>query len=378
MINSIHPIRFFTRQLVEHDQFKKGNLSWDTFKKISAWYSKLILIEPFQIYERLSRNKQIKNHQLKEPPVFILGHWRSGTSFLQSLLSCDPRRGFLHKYASVFPESFLCSEKILKPLIRNITDSFATKRKISQISVSWEWETPGELDIAMITLFSPYSPHWAHVFPDDEFDYYMDKFTYFHTATPAEEKQWKQTCRYLINKVSIKNNRRQLIIKSPANTARIEQLLDLYPDAKFIYIHRNPYDVFYSNLKMWNVIIDNLSFQSISREQIIDNIFKTYRKLLKQYLQRRSQIPDANLIELRYENLMKTPLKILENSYNTLTLKGFHNAKSSFEDFLKDQEKKSSSQYSYSSNIVERIQNEWDFSLKEWPYKSPHKNVAAE
>lgn len=377
-MHDIHPIRFFTRQLAEHEQFKKENLNWDSFKKISAWYSKLLLVEPFRIYERISRDSQIKEHQLKKPPIFILGHWRSGTSFLQSLLSRDPRRGFLHKYASVFPESFLCSENILKPLIRKITDSFETKKNISQISVSWEWETPGELDIAMITLFSPYSPHWGHVFPADEFDHYMNKFTYFNTTTQEEEAQWKKTCHHLINKVSIKNNNRQLIIKSPANTARIEQLLDLYPDAKFIYIHRNPYDVFYSNVKMWEVILNNLSFQRISREQMINNIFKTYKKLLNQYLQHRALIPENNLIEIRYEKLIKAPLNILETSYKTLSLEDFDNARSSFEDFLSSQMKSSGSKYNYTSNILERIETEWYFSLKEWPYESLHKSIAAE
>jgi len=368
-MKNINPIFFFSKQLFRNKQFNPENLNTESLKRITAWYIKLFLIEPFRWYELITRDKQVRSHRLKKPPIFILGHWRSGTSFLQTLLAKDPARGFLHKYASVFPESFLSSEDFLKPLIQKITNTFNTKENISKISVSWEWDTPGELDIAMITLFSPYSPHWGHVFPEDKFDYYMDKYTYFTTATAEEERQWKEICRYLINKTSIKHNQRQLIIKSPANTARIEQLLDLYPKAKFIYIHRNPYDVFYSNLKMWKVILNNLSFQQIDRQQITDNIFVTYKKLLESYIQYRTLIRNGNLIEIRYEKFIEDPLIGLRKIYHALSLDGFNNAAPSFQHFLKGQKKHTISNYQYEPEIVRRIEAEWHFSLKKWPYE---------
>lgn len=363
-----NPILFYTKQLFENRSAFYSNANPEIYKRIFAWYMKLFVTEPFRWYEIITRDRQIKNHKLDRPPLFILGHWRSGTSFLQTLLSRDPARGFLHKYASVFPESFLSSESVIKPVVRKITDTFETKQNISKISVSWEWETPGELDIAMATLFSPYSLHWGHVFPADKFDHYMEKYAYFNTATEEEEKRWKETCRYLINKASIKNRKKQLIIKSPANTGRIEQLLDLYPNAKFVYIHRNPFDVFYSNLKMWNVILDNLSFQQISRKQIIEHILRTYRKLLSSYLEQRSSIPRENLIELKYETFVEDPIVGLDRVYNTLSLGGFDDALPAFQQFLSNQEKKSSS-YQYEPEIVSRIEKEWQFSLREWPYR---------
>lgn len=362
-----NPILVYTRQLFKNRSIFYRNTSPEIYKRVFAWYIKSFVTEPFRWYEIITRDRQIKNHELDEPPLFILGHWRSGTSFLQTLLTRDPARGFLHKYASVFPESFLSSEPVIKPLVRKITERFETKQNISKISVSWEWETPGELDIAMITMFSPYSLHWGHVFPADKFDYYMEKYAYFNTATEEEEIRWKETCRYLINKVSVKNDKKQLIIKSPANTARIEQLLDLYPNAKFVYIHRNPFDVFYSNLKMWNVILDNLSFQQISRKQIIENILITYRKLLSSYLEQRSFIPKGNLIELRYETFIEDPIVGLNRIYNRLSLEGFDNALPAFRQFLGSQENKSGS-YQYEPEIVSRIEKEWQFSLREWPY----------
>jgi len=362
-----NPLLLYTKQLLENRSIFNTNSGPDIYKRIAAWFVKLILTEPLRWYEIITKDSEIRNHKLEHPPLFILGHWRSGTSFLQTLLAKDPNRGFLHKYASVFPESFLSSESIIKPVAKKITDTFETKRNISEISVSWEWDTPGELDIAMITLISPYSPHWGHVFPADRFNDYMEKYAYFNTTTSEEERRWKETCRYLINKVSIRNTKKQLIIKSPANTARIEQLLDLYPKAKFVYIHRNPFDVFYSNLKMWHVILDNLSFQKIDQQQIVKYVLETYKKILSSYLDKRCIIPEGNLVELRYETFVQDPIVGLHRIYNELSLGGFEEALPYFQKFLSSQKNRSSA-YHYESEIISRIEKEWGFSLREWPY----------
>ena len=42
----------------------------------------------------------------------------------------------------------------------------------------------------------------------------------------------------------------RLLIKSPVHTGRVKLLLDLFPNAQFIYIHRNPYQVFKSAVHM--------------------------------------------------------------------------------------------------------------------------------
>lgn len=376
----INPIAFFTRQLAENGIFTNEGMSRQILKRVLAWYGKLLFFEPFRLYELLTKDRKICNHRLEESPIFILGHWRSGTSILHSLLASDPHRGYLHKYISVFPESFLSTEHLLKPLVRTITDSLQTKEEISRISVSWEWDTPGELDIAMITFFSPYSTHWAHVFPRDRFDEYMDKYTFFETATPEEEQGWKETTRYLMNKVAIRNEHSQLYIKSPGNTARISQLLDLYPDAKFVYIHRNPYDVFYSNLKMWKVILKNLSFQQIGREKVEDYILSTYRKLLDNYLHQRHLIPDGNLVEIRFEELVADPLARTREVYEGLSLKGYDRAEEAFRGFINGHMSRpgNRSKYNYDPSVVERINEQWQHSLEEWPYNGRVEHMASE
>jgi len=56
---------------------------------------------------------------------------------------------------------------------------------------------------------------------------------------------------YFIRKVQLfRGTEKRLLLKSPVHTARIKLLLKLFPDAQFVYIHRNPYDVFRSAVNM--------------------------------------------------------------------------------------------------------------------------------
>lgn len=372
-----HPLKVYTNLLRHNNQFSRDKLNTQKAGIIASWYLKILAMEPFRITERVL----LRNRSETKPthaPIFILGHWRSGTSILQTLLSQDPQFGYLNKFASVFPEAFVYFEDIIKPVIHRITRSFETKNEIDEVSVSWDWDTPGELDIAMTTMFSPYSPHWGHVFPITAGTEYFDKFFLFDTATPEEIEGWKQTYKHLIQKLSYDQNGKQLIIKSPGNTARIPQLLDLYPDAKFIYIHRNPFNVFYSNIKMWRVVLDNFAHEQIDTEQLKQYILYIYKQLLSRYLESRERIPSGNLVEVRFEDFVEDPIHNLQTIYRSLGLNGFTRALAPFRAFIDQQLENGGSNYAYKAADLHRINKEWDFSLIEWPYERPLKKVAAE
>ena len=51
------------------------------------------------------------------PPVFVLGHWRSGTTLLHNLLAVDERFAFPNNYQAIFPHAFLSMEATQSPFI---------------------------------------------------------------------------------------------------------------------------------------------------------------------------------------------------------------------------------------------------------------------
>jgi len=65
---------------------------WVSFKKIgrASLITALTLIGiPFRIFEKLRFHKLLDKIQIKKPPIFIIGHWRSGTTYLHNLFVQD-------------------------------------------------------------------------------------------------------------------------------------------------------------------------------------------------------------------------------------------------------------------------------------------------
>jgi hypothetical protein len=59
-------------------------------------------------------------HKIKRipPPLFVLGHWRSGTTHLHNLLCLDERAGYTTTFQTVFPNHLFGFHKPLIWLMR--------------------------------------------------------------------------------------------------------------------------------------------------------------------------------------------------------------------------------------------------------------------
>lgn len=352
-----HPFRTLSAKIRNHDAFSRQN-----FSKIAAFYLKLAIQEPFRMVEKVSHSDTIQNHSLEKDPIFIIGHWRSGTSFLQYLLGRDPQFGYMNKFQVVFPDVFLQFEELLKPFLKRIPETLNIIRDAQNMSINLDFDSPSEIEIALTTMISPTSLHWGHIFPQDAWDHF-DRFLFFDTASRSDIQQWKHDYHHLIRKISLKNDGRQLLIKSPGNTARINKILELYPNARFIFIHRNPYDVFYSSKKLWRTLTDNLALQDFSEEQMEQEIIRVYQKLMSRYFEQRKNIPEGQLVELRFNDFISNPIKELYSVYQSLQLDGFGNAKPKIYDFLDHKTNGKSSDYSHEDRIISLINKKWDFTF---------------
>ena len=130
---------------------------------------------------------------------------------------------------------------------------------------------PGEDDAAMTTGLNPRGAQWGYFFPKIMMEHFH-KYVLFENIPDSEIEGWKRDFIFLLRKISLANHGKQLVLKSPPNTARINLLLSLFPKAKFIFIHRNPYEVYASNTRFWNVTNRNYAVggpQSVDTNAII-------------------------------------------------------------------------------------------------------------
>ena len=110
------------------------------------------------------------------------------------------------------------------------------------------------------------------------------------------------------------------ISKNPANTFRLEILRGMFPDARFIYLRRDPYETIKSSRIFFRSLIQGISLQVYEAQKIDRFVLENYIRLVSHYLDNKHLIPSRYLIELSYEELIKHPAETLSKAIRRLDL----------------------------------------------------------
>ncbi|MEZ6188709.1 MAG: sulfotransferase [Planctomycetota bacterium] len=251
---------------------------------------------------------------LGEDPVFVLGHWRSGTTYLQGLLGADPRHTTPTLFTSLFADVATCRwlGSLMNVVARVLRLRHAIQRQALDLRV------PAEGDIGLcLGLVSEHAYTWGHVFPR-AFGAWLERYVF--APTPEAVEGWLGDYDRLLRRVSALAGGRRVVVKSPGDTARIPWLLARYPRARFVYLHREPLEVYHSTHYLWSVIRGEYALQRVDDEAVHRAIVDTYARLLRRYLEDRERIPAGQLVELRYEALRRDGPAALAGVYAGLGL----------------------------------------------------------
>jgi omega-hydroxy-beta-dihydromenaquinone-9 sulfotransferase len=310
-------------------------------------------------WESLRYDRQIDATDVVHAPLFILGHWRSGTTFLHNLLSQDPQFGYLSVIQSAFPNLFLTFEPILSALL--------PERKRLMDNVRMSATVPSEEEIAMAVM-APGS-FWHGYYFTDAMDYYFDRYVLFDGIGQAEREAFQQAYLRLVKKLTIRYDGRRLVLKNPANTARIKMLLEMFPDARFVHIHRDPYDVYLSRMSQFDSAVRWKALHRIERAEWERRTFRYYRALMDRMREDVSAIPDGQYVELSFESMRADPLPGLERIYSALTLPGWDRAKPGFQRHLEGLRDYEQNRYrQMDAALIDRIDSEWGDYIDHWGY----------
>jgi len=269
--------------------------------------------------ESLIHGRKIARTSIDQPPVFVLGFWRSGTTLLHNLMCEDPQFVYPSLYETVFPHHFLLTEDIATKLTSwMVPDS----RPMDNVKVSWS--TPQEDDVALCVL-SLLSPYTLLAFPSELED---ARRSLFLDQLPAKDKEaWQNALLLLLKKITLRHKGKRVVLKSPSHTYRVKVLTEMFPDAKFVYIYRNPFDVFNSTCHLRRTMIDENTLGKTKYVNLEEDILLLYQMAFEAYERDRQLIPEGNLHEIRYEDLAANPLEELEKVYGGLGLNGFETVK---------------------------------------------------
>jgi hypothetical protein len=310
-------------------------------------------------WESLLYRKKISATKIA-PPLFILGTWRSGTTHLHNLLAQDDRFGYPNTYQVTFPQTFLTTERINARLL-----GFFIPRKRPMDNVSFGVAEPQEDEFALAALIGGFSLGWA--FPRRAGFY--DRYLTLRGASASELAEWKAALTWFLQKMTFKCGK-PLVLKSPGHTCRIKVLLEMFPEAKFVHIRRNPLDVFRSTEHlMRNGVTPVWPLQRPDFRDLDDRILRQYKEVYDAFFEERGLIPKGRFHEISFEELEADPLGQVRGIYEALALPDFGHVEPSLRRYLESLSGyKKNTLPELPPDLRERIAGEWRRAFDEWGY----------
>ncbi|MEM1343729.1 MAG: sulfotransferase [Pseudomonadota bacterium] len=296
------------------------------------------------------------------PPVFILGHWRSGTTHLYNVMSRGGW-GYVPPLATGLPWDLFTIARALRPWLER---KLPKTRYIDAIPV--HPDSPQEDEIALANM-SALSFYHGLYFPR-HLSRLIDRGVFHDGCSEAEIAAWEGRFVYLLRKLALHQGA-PLLIKNPVYTARPAQIRRLFPGAKFIHIHRNPFDVFLSMRNFYARLLEELALQPAEGLDIDAVILDVYARMMTAYDTETAGWSAPDLIELPYDLLDREPLTALQQIYDGLELEGFAAATPAFTAYLEGVKSYRKNAFKGDAAAVEKVLAHWRPWIERHGYAVP-------
>lgn len=261
--------------------------------------------------ERRKVNCKINETGLPQNPVFIVGHWRTGTTYLQKLMSFDENFVTPTLFQTFIPEGFVNSYRFYKPIMKY---ALGENRPFDNMKAGMD--EPQEDEFALLRL-SGYSPLFDLIFPTGA-DYFLNKISDF-TPKKSDLEKWESSMDFFYKKL-IYVYKKRLLIKNPFHSMRIDLLRKKFPDARFIHIFRNPLDVVPSTVKMWSIVGSNNELNGKWENPTCAEVSEFYRRLLTKVESDFKSLPAGSFTEISFEEIEKNPVSAIKKIYKSIGL----------------------------------------------------------
>jgi len=274
--------------------------------------------------QRLTFGKRINKTEITCPPLFVIGHWRTGTTLLHELISLDQQFAYPSTFECFTPHHFLVSRTLLKwPL------AWTLPNKRPMDSMKNGIDLPQEDEFALCTLGCP-TPYRKMAFPNEGVVY--PELIDMKNVDANTLDDFRAALTYFLKALTLRYDKR-LALKSPTHTGRIGTLNEWFPGSKFLHIARNPYDTIPSTVHLWRTLekFQGLQLPKYSDEDLLTEILDTFESMYDSYFEHRDQLAPDQICEIRFEELIQDPVNVLATAYETLELEGFEQVKPKIE-----------------------------------------------
>lgn len=297
-------------------------------------------------------------------PIFVLGFWRSGTTFLHELLCCDRRFGFPSTYACLNPAHFLLSQRWVVP-----HDDKLVRRPMDDLHYSWR--SPQEDEFALFLLGAP-SAYEALLVPSlmQKVEWLLDI-----DQRPLDDQElWWTTFEYFLQLLTLEQ-KKTMVLKSPTHGYRMRTLQRKFERARYVVIERNPYEVFASNLRLWRTLTDKYGLEQCSDSQLEEFILAAYALHQKKLWEGMDACRSGCIAEVRFEDLVENPLGKISQIYSELNLGEFGALRPRIEEHLKKVSSHQKNRLRMSRLQKDKIDSLWGEMIQHRGYSWPESSI---
>lgn len=286
--------------------------------RLKNWLRVVLFIPSGIVNSLLSIPDVFFKSQEPKDIVFIVGHFRSGTTHLHNMLTSSSDFIAPSTYEAAMPFHFLFTQYWLKPIISLIMPN---ERPFD--SMKMDVDSPQEDELALATACAT-TPILAATYPFDS-DYFKNGIS-LTDLEKKEQADWIRFHKRFIGKVGRRASREAgIILKSPTHTSRIPFLLKLYPNAKFIHLHRHPEKVIRSSLNLYATWYEMQSFGDVNelKAKTFENLIQTYARYEKDWKADQHLIPKENRLDISFTEVSANPIKVVEMVFDTFKLNSY-------------------------------------------------------
>jgi omega-hydroxy-beta-dihydromenaquinone-9 sulfotransferase len=315
----------------------------------------------FNLVEKIKYGNKIAATPLPSNPVIIIGHWRTGSTFLHQLLNLDSQFTTPTVFQVSVPEGFLVSAKYYKPIMDKV---LAKKRPMDNVKLGFSEPQEDEYALLKMTQSSPLE---ELVFPKTT-KYFLNSY-YDFLPKKEHRNAWKKSFGGFMKRLAIQHPGKQIVLKNPFHSMRLTLLREMFPEAIFIHIYRHPYAVVPSSINMWNIV---------GRQNALKNKWKTpeagdvarVMSGMQAYIARElKEIPDNRKYEIKFEELESNPQQSIEKLYKHFKWSLTDDTTQKVQHFLSDNRDYKKNSYTVSAEVKETIKEHLAGFMLEYGYE---------
>ena len=357
------PLRVWARLILENRGVERPY--WGRLAGVLATSAATL---PLRVAETLLHSRAVARTEIREPPLFVLGFARTGTTHLLNLLSRDPNLGYVTTLQAIAPKWFLVGRGKIKSWMEQGMGQ--QTRPMDNVRVSLD--LPQEEEVALAN-----STHMSFI---HNFSFPRKTQTYFERyillgdcvrLRPRELRRWEREYLQIVRKATIHWEGRRLVLKTPANQGRVPDLLRMFPHSKFVHIVRDPVVTYQSMLHMYRKVIPLYQMQDVDWKAIDEFVVESYAVTMKRFIEDMKKIPEGNFVEVKFEDLETDPVGVLEEIYGRLDLPGWDAAQEAVQEYLRTLADYKKNDYTPSKEVIDIIRERWRFAFETWNYPIP-------